>query len=723
MLKVTSLLPNVFENQRIVTLSILILSIFLSPVNALPFSPQPDSAPSFLAAISDQDGRVPLYWFKPGINPEEKIFDDGTKELQFYVSDQWFENCAAEKFSSPLTPFVLLKSKIFISSQGKSGDTLYDATDPFYVTINKDDNGKPGLPLSEPVYAKDSANGSSEGEWVEIEHNLLITEDTFWVVFHWLKETPTSPLIGADDSTNNKNSFWGWKKDGYWQWNEWNYNLMIRCLTLSNDLQTSLLPDGYNLYRGDSSNFSISTESFLKYFPTDSFYYLDNQVINGKGYYYKLTSLYSGQESDTSNEVQAIPKLGAFLQSDLDSLEVLLPSDQKKEEYIQLSNTGGLPLDYKIEFELSLDDSTKGTDSYGYYWSDNLTRKSLSYEWMDISQRDTLINFATDKDKVYGPIPLSFPFPFYGNLYDSLWISTNGVLSFYPWDLRFPNQSLPCTQGYFRLVAPLWSNLTLNQDSKIYLYRSSDSSIVSFVDIKYFKNENLFTFQVILTKEGSIDFQYEKLSQSNDTATVGIQNEDGTSALLISYNQDYLQDSLRIRINPPYLQVSPMKGKINPGKNQTIKLTFDSYFLSPGLFKGKLKVFSQDKNHSLNPLSLPVVLNVDTTTSVQNTPEQIPVTFKLGQNYPNPFNPLTTIPFTVIGSQFMVHRPGHTSLVIYNILGQKVRTLVDEEKSPGNYQVVWDGKDQSGKDVASGIYFYQLRYGNYKETRKMSLLR
>ena len=723
MIKVIFPLQSLLENQRVIILSILLLLILLLPVEVFPFSTQANSAPSFLAAISDQDGKVPLYWFKPGINPEEKIFDDGTKELQFYVSDQWYENCAAEKFTSPSTPFLLLKSKIYISYQGKSGDTLYDASDSFCITLNKNDHGKPGLPLSEPVYAKASANDISEGEWVEIEHNLLITEDTFWVVFHWLKETPASPLIGADNSTNNKNSFWGWKKDGYWQWNEWNYNLMIRCLLLSNGMQTSLSPDGYNLYRADTSDFPLSPASLLRIFPADSFYCLDDQVTNGKSYYYKLTALYSGQESDTSNEVQATPRLGAFLQSDLDSLEVLLPSGQKKEEYLQLSNPGGLPLDYNIEFELSLDDSTKGTDSYGYYWSDNLTRKSLSYEWMDISQRGLLINSAGDKDKVYGPIPLNFLFPFYGNLYDSLWILTNGVLSFYPWDLRFVNQPLPYVQGYFRLISPLWSNLTLSQASKIYLFKTLDSLIVSFIDVKHFKTGSLYTFQVILTKEGSIDFQYRQLNQFDNSATVGIQNEDGTSALLISYDQDYLRDSLRIRINPPYLQVSPMKGKINPEENQTIKLIFDSYFLSRGLFKGKLKVFSQDKNHSLNPLSLPVVLNVDTTTSVQNAPEQIPVAFKLGQNYPNPFNPSTTIPFKAGSRKLGAGRPSRTTLKIYNVLGQLVKTLVDEEKSPGNYQVIWDGKNQKGNEVSSGIYFYQLRTGNYKETRKMSLLR
>jgi hypothetical protein len=101
----------------------------------------------------------------------------------------------------------------------------------------------------------------------------------------------------------------------------------------------------------------------------------------------------------------------------------------------------------------------------------------------------------------------------------------------------------------------------------------------------------------------------------------------------------------------------------------------------------------------------------------------LPNTFELAQNYPNPFNPTTTIPFTVSGSQFMVHSPIHTTLVIYNILGQKVRTLVDEEKLPGNYSIIWDGKDYSGKEVASGIYFYQLKTKDFSDTQKMVLLR
>jgi hypothetical protein len=115
-------------------------------------------------------------------------------------------------------------------------------------------------------------------------------------------------------------------------------------------------------------------------------------------------------------------------------------------------------------------------------------------------------------------------------------------------------------------------------------------------------------------------------------------------------------------------------------------------------------------------------LGVPTSVPEEEQPN-IPLVFELFQNYPNPFNPNTTIPFTVYGSQFIVHSPIHTTLKIYNIRGQKVRTLVDDERLPGYYQVFWDGKDNSGKEVASGIYFYQLKAKDYSDTRKMILLR
>jgi len=110
-------------------------------------------------------------------------------------------------------------------------------------------------------------------------------------------------------------------------------------------------------------------------------------------------------------------------------------------------------------------------------------------------------------------------------------------------------------------------------------------------------------------------------------------------------------------------------------------------------------------------------------TSVEEGPVSGPMQFSLSQNYPNPFNPTTTISFAVHGSQFTVHGPLRTTLQVYNILGQGVKTLVDEELEPGSYQVAWDGKDDRGKEVSSGIYFYRLAVGEYVATKKMLLLK
>ncbi|MCK4784446.1 MAG: right-handed parallel beta-helix repeat-containing protein, partial [Desulfobacteraceae bacterium] len=98
---------------------------------------------------------------------------------------------------------------------------------------------------------------------------------------------------------------------------------------------------------------------------------------------------------------------------------------------------------------------------------------------------------------------------------------------------------------------------------------------------------------------------------------------------------------------------------------------------------------------------------------------QAPKRFELVQNYPNPFNPVTSIRFTIGSHQ----SPTHTALKIYNILGQLVRTLVNEEKAEGSYTLYWDGRNQNGEQVSSGIYFYRLETGEFTDVKKMLLLR
>ena len=108
-------------------------------------------------------------------------------------------------------------------------------------------------------------------------------------------------------------------------------------------------------------------------------------------------------------------------------------------------------------------------------------------------------------------------------------------------------------------------------------------------------------------------------------------------------------------------------------------------------------------------------------TSVEEEPVLVPTEFSLSQNYPNPFNPVTIIRFKVEGERSKVPIP--TTLKIYNILGEKVRALVDESKVAGEYEAIWDGKNDKGEEMASGIYFYQLKAGDLTEAKKMLLLK
>lgn len=111
-------------------------------------------------------------------------------------------------------------------------------------------------------------------------------------------------------------------------------------------------------------------------------------------------------------------------------------------------------------------------------------------------------------------------------------------------------------------------------------------------------------------------------------------------------------------------------------------------------------------------LSGPTAIDDDEPPAIANR-------FELKANYPNPFNPSTIISYVLPNSE----GNDNVSLVIFNQLGQKVRTLVNETQPAGAHQATWNGLDDAGRGVASGVYFYKLQYGEHQATRKMLLLR
>ena len=103
------------------------------------------------------------------------------------------------------------------------------------------------------------------------------------------------------------------------------------------------------------------------------------------------------------------------------------------------------------------------------------------------------------------------------------------------------------------------------------------------------------------------------------------------------------------------------------------------------------------------------------TESLESSPIVVQE-YGLSDNFPNPFNPSTNISFSVANY-------GEVSLVVFDALGREVNTLVSEVYSPGSYKVVWNGDDQNGNPMSSGMYFYRLDAGDFSQTKKMLFMK
>jgi len=151
--------------------------------------------------------------------------------------------------------------------------------------------------------------------------------------------------------------------------------------------------------------------------------------------------------------------------------------------------------------------------------------------------------------------------------------------------------------------------------------------------------------------------------------------------------------------------------------NSPIRLKWDNDGLEPGRYFLKDPIRGSETDMATaNELTIPQQNSEYTLEFVYKTAAQVVQDYRLGPNYPNPFNPTTRITYAIAD-------PGLVSLTVFNMLGQEVKTLVNTVQSSGNYNVLWDATDNSGRSVGAGIYIYRLQVNNFVEIRKMVLIK
>jgi len=139
--------------------------------------------------------------------------------------------------------------------------------------------------------------------------------------------------------------------------------------------------------------------------------------------------------------------------------------------------------------------------------------------------------------------------------------------------------------------------------------------------------------------------------------------------------------------------------------------------LSADGFKGDVTLICTVSDDSSASAVDTIEVHVDWATGIgDDLSAALPDKFSLGQNYPNPFNPATHIVYAL-------PRTAQVQLIIYNVLGQKIRTLVNKQQPAGRYDLQWHGLDDAGRQVASGVYIYLIRAGSFVKAHKMILMR
>jgi hypothetical protein len=381
-------------------------------------------------------------------------------------------------------------------------------------------------------------------------------------------------------------------------------------------------------------------------------------------------------------------------------VDSLCPARTRIPYSLKLQTQGGLYAysfvdTFSIPVSIPQPSDPTGPDSYGYYAyasDDTLFVQAPRFQWSEINGLGTQITVPSNGNYTT-TVTLPFTFKYYGTNYTQVRISSDGWIAFGSGTQTSYNAiCLPSNDNVSCMVAPFWDNLfmTTGETGKLLHYSGlTGRFIIEWYNVGHNNShtgaENKETFQIILfnpatyptpTGDGKILFQYKNTAYTAES-TVGIENPAQTVAL-----QYFCTDQPDIEPSATRLRDS-----------LAILFTTESPQILVGVRGG-------DSGH-----------------------EVIPERFVLDQNYPNPFNPHTTISYSLPENS-------HVSLKIFSVTGQLVRTLQEGNRSAGRHVASWDGLNDKGNSVGSGVYFYRLQAmplageaTGFVQTKKLLMLR
>jgi hypothetical protein len=249
-------------------------------------------------------------------------------------------------------------------------------------------------------------------------------------------------------------------------------------------------------------------------------------------------------------------------------------------------------------------------------------------------------------------------------------------------------------------------------------------SVTTADDVNYYVNNNIpdfedtgiFSCEVIFNQgylevyleNPSISFEKTKVIEYTFTNLTEINSYIGFTAATGGLNNNHIVDNVRISGIKNWLTVLPESGTIEQNESEEIVMWVNPEGLSDGKYNANLILSSNDPDAS--SVKIPVIFEVTTGLEYLYS-NKIPQTYSLGQNYPNPFNPVTHI-------QYGLPKTGNVKIEIYNIIGQKIKTLLNKQMPAGYHEVEFNAQN-----LSSGVYLYRIEAGEFQDVKKMILIR
>jgi len=242
----------------------------------------------------------------------------------------------------------------------------------------------------------------------------------------------------------------------------------------------------------------------------------------------------------------------------------LISNDESPNAFLFVTNVGEEEsiLNYKI-YNSPFSKTFTLPDQGNYYWIDSDNSNIDNYYWLNIENIGNQVWFQ-DNDAASGPFNIGFEFPFYNNTYNSFIVSPNGWIGFIDDNPAYENISIPSVDAPKPAILAFWDDLNpINLESspdmsgRVKYYSDGSKLVVSYNDIAQWGESSRLNFQIIIYKNGHIDINYAGMTGDRTSSTIGIQNDDGTIAQEVIYNNSYLHNFLGISFEkaPPWFTI------------------------------------------------------------------------------------------------------------------------------------------------------------------------